>query len=91
MVAKLSLTERPARLTTGLVTATVLEGGLVTIVCEAASIMDRLLISEPLKQIKVQKYEFTYKEHLHTLKQYIHLQSTRNIFGSCAFALAFCY
>jgi hypothetical protein len=65
MVAKLSLTERPARLATGLVTATVLEDGLVTNASEAASIMERLFISEPLKQIKkVQKYEFTYKQHL---------------------------
>lgn len=48
MVAKHSLTERPTRLATGLVTATVLEG-LVTEASKVVSIMDRLFMSAPLK------------------------------------------
>jgi hypothetical protein len=52
MVAKHSLTERPTRLATGLVTATVLEEGLITDASEAVSIMARLLMSAPLKHIK---------------------------------------
>jgi hypothetical protein len=51
MVAKHSLTERPTRLGTGLVTATVLEG-LVTDASEAVSIMARLFMSAALQHIK---------------------------------------
>jgi hypothetical protein len=44
-----------------LVTATVLEDGVVTKASEAVSIMERLFMSAPLKQIRAQKNEFTYK------------------------------
>jgi len=49
MVAKLSLTERPTRLATGLVTATVLADGLATNASAAVSIIERFSMSTPLK------------------------------------------
>jgi hypothetical protein len=63
MVAKLSLTERPARLATGLVTATVLADGLATNASAAVSIIERVSMSAPLKHIKAQ-------DHMQTLSPY---------------------
>jgi hypothetical protein len=63
MVDKLSLTERPARLATGLVTATVLADGLATTASAAVSIIERFSMSAPLKHVRPQ-------DHMQTLSLY---------------------